>query len=167
LNKLAHEYFPGKYQSDFAMQVTSDVPEAQQATINFANNKLNGHTNFLPDYDSSKTRVCVTVGMMTTGYDCEDILNLCLCRPIFSPTDFVQIKGRGTRICDFRYEEQSISKKDLRFKMFDFFANCQYFEQEYDYDQIIPLPKVQDNLNDSIDPNDIYDADAENTTSKA
>ena len=34
---------------------------------------------------------------MTTGYDCTDILNLGLFRPIFSPTDFVQIKGRGTR----------------------------------------------------------------------
>jgi type I restriction enzyme R subunit len=30
--------------------------------------------------------------MMTTGYDCTDILNLGLFRPIFSPTDFIQIK---------------------------------------------------------------------------
>ena len=29
---------------------------------------------------------------MTTGYDCEDILNLCLMRPIFSPTDFIQVE---------------------------------------------------------------------------
>jgi len=35
--------------------------------------------------------------MMTTGYDCPDILNLGLMRPIFSPTDFIQIKGRDTR----------------------------------------------------------------------
>jgi type I restriction enzyme R subunit len=40
--------------------------------------------------------------MMTTGYDCTDILNLGLFRPIFSPTDFIQIKGRGTRRHDFR-----------------------------------------------------------------
>jgi superfamily II DNA or RNA helicase len=39
--------------------------------------------------------------MMTTGYDCPDILNLGLMRPIFSPTDFIQIKGRGTRKHDF------------------------------------------------------------------
>ena len=37
----------------------------------------------------------MTVGMMTTGYDCEDLLNIGLFRPIFSPTDFTQIKGRG------------------------------------------------------------------------
>ena len=46
----------------------------------------------------------MTVGMMTTGYDCTDILNIGLFRPIFSPTDFVQIKGRGTRKHDFREE---------------------------------------------------------------
>jgi len=39
--------------------------------------------------------------MMTTGYDCPDILNLVLFRPIFSPTDFIQIKGRGTRKHNF------------------------------------------------------------------
>ena len=42
--------------------------------------------------------------MMTTGYDCPDILNLCLMRPIFSPTDFIQIKGRGTRKHNFTKE---------------------------------------------------------------
>jgi len=39
--------------------------------------------------------------MMTTGYDCTDILNLGLFRPIFSPTDFIQMKGRGTRRHNF------------------------------------------------------------------
>lgn len=157
LNEIAHQMYPWKYNSDFAMQITSDVVDAQQFTINFANNKLSWHTNFLSDYDSSKTRVCVTVGMMTTGYDCEDVLNLCLCRPIFSPTDFVQIKGRGTRICDFRYEGKNISKKELRYKLFDFFANCEYFEKEFDYDQKLKLPKVGDNQN--IDNMEEYDND--------
>ena len=99
---MADRLYPGKYQSDFAVQVTSQVPDAQQFTINFANNNLLGAGNFIPAYKTSKARVCVTVGMMTTGYDCTDILNLGLLRPIFSPTDFIQIKGRGTRKHDFR-----------------------------------------------------------------
>ena len=97
LNAMADVMFPGRYQSDFAVQVTSYVPDAQQFTINFANNNLMGSGNLLDAYRTSKARVCVTVGMMTTGYDCTDILNIGLFRPIFSPTDFVQIKGRGTR----------------------------------------------------------------------
>jgi type I restriction enzyme R subunit len=101
-NQMADRMFPGKYQSDFAVQVTSQIPDAQQFTINFANNNLLGSGNFIPAYKTSKARICVTVGMMTTGYDCTDILNIGLFRPIFSPTDFIQIKGRGTRKHDFR-----------------------------------------------------------------
>jgi type I restriction enzyme R subunit len=148
LNELADQIFPGKYQSDFAMQVTSQVQDAQQFTINFSNNNLGGSTNFIPAYKTSKTRVCVTVGMMTTGYDCEDILNLCLMRPIFSPTDFVQIKGRGTRTYDFTKDlfdpglkSQIGAAKKTHYKLFDFFANCEYFEQKYNYDEILKLPQ--------------------------
>jgi type I restriction enzyme, R subunit len=142
LNNYAMKMFPGKYNSDFAVQITSDIPGAQTMTTNFANNNLNGHTKFLEGYKSSKARVCVTVGMMTTGYDCQDILNLCLLRPIFSPTDFVQIKGRGTRPYLFKYEkgEERITKKKESYKLFDFFANCEYFEKKYPYDEVIKLP---------------------------
>ena len=148
LNQMADRMFPGKYQSDFAAQVTSQVDGAQQMTINFTNNKLLGTANFLPTYKTSKARVCVTVGMMTTGYDCPDLLNLGLFRPIFSPTDFIQIKGRGTRKHNFLEELQDEAHKaDLgprpktAYKLFDFFANCQYFEEEFNYDEVIPLPQ--------------------------
>jgi len=143
LNKMAHQVWPDKYNSDFAVQITSNIQDSQQMTINFANNNLNGHSKFLPGYKSSKTRVCVTVGMMTTGYDCEDILNLALLRPVFSPTDFVQMKGRGTRKFVFEYKDegggvQKVTKD--KFKFFDFFANFEYFEEKFDYDEALKLP---------------------------
>ena len=148
LNRMADRMFPGKYQSDFAVQVTSQVPDAQQFTINFANNNLLGSGNFIAAYKTSKARVCVTVGMMTTGYDCTDILNLGLFRPIFSPTDFIQIKGRGTRRHDFL---ELLFDNDLKtgvhmpaktgFKLFDFFATCEYFETQFKYDEVLKLPK--------------------------
>ena len=146
-NQIADRMFPGKYRSDFAVQVTSQIADAQKFTINFANNNLLGSANFRPGYRTSKARVCVTVGMMTTGYDCTDILNLGLFRPIFSPTDFVQIKGRGTRRHDFRDELLDDSLKDsvsdpqkTAFKLFDFFGNCEYFETEFNYDEVLKLP---------------------------
>jgi type I restriction enzyme R subunit len=149
LNNLASQMFPEKYQSDFAVQVTSWVSDAQQYTINFRNNNLKGRTTFLEGYLSSKARVCVTVGMMTTGYDCPDILNLVLLRPIYSPTDFIQMKGRGTRRNNFRYEHKNelneaevVLEKKTQYKLFDFFANCEYFEEEFDYDEVISLPKT-------------------------
>ena len=148
LNVYADKMFPDMYYSDFAMQITSDVQGAQDYTINFQNNNLSGNTKFLEGYKSSKTRICVTVGMMTTGYDCEDILNIGLFRPIFSPTDFIQIKGRGTRTFTFNYkarangawEEHSYPKTN--FKLFDFFGNCEYFEEKYNYDEVIKLPQI-------------------------
>jgi len=151
LNEFADKMFPCKYQSDFAMQVTSWIPDAQQLTINFTNNRLGGKGNFHDLYQTSKTRVCVTVGMMTTGYDCPDILNVCLMRPIFSPTDFIQIKGRGTRKFNFANKEvlkdknliENIPEENLqksRFKLFDFFANCEYFEEKFNYDEVLKLP---------------------------
>ena len=72
LNLMADRVYPGKYQSDFAVQVTSQIADAQQFTLNFTNNNLLGSANFVPMYKSSKARVCVTVGMMTTGYDCPE-----------------------------------------------------------------------------------------------
>ncbi len=148
LNVIADRMYPGKYQSDFAVQVTSHIAGAQDLTRNFTNNNLLGSANFLPAYKTSKARICVTVGMMTTGYDCPDLLNLGLFRPIFSPTDFIQIKGRGTRLHNHLKELKDESAKadyadttKTAFKLFDFFANCEYFEHEFNYDEVLKLPK--------------------------
>ncbi|MBA3352135.1 MAG: DEAD/DEAH box helicase family protein [Blastocatellia bacterium] len=149
LNEEATRLWPKEYAagSTFAMQVTSDIPGAQQMTLDFANNNLSGKSkwreNEFRDYNTSRTRVCVTVGMMTTGYDCEDILNVVLARPMMSPTDFIQIKGRGTRLFTFKHHdgenEQKIDKDG--FGLFDFFANCEYFEKDFDYDQKLIPPR--------------------------
>lgn len=149
LNEEATRRWPKEYAagSTFAVQVTSDIPGAQQMTIDFANNNLNGKSKWraddFRDYDTSCTRVCVTVGMMTTGYDCEDLLNVVLARPIFSPTDFIQVKGRGTRLFDFKHGEGTSLRtaKKNNFALFDFFGNCEYFEEDFDYDQKLSLPK--------------------------
>ena len=148
LNEQADALWPGCYQSDFAVQVTSQIPEAQQYTINFTNNNLLGSANFLDAYKTSKARICVTVGMMTTGYDCPDILNLALMRPVFSPSDFVQIKGRGTRkhgfleqLFDKQLKDQIGKQEKTQFKFFDFFANCEYFEEKFNYDEVLKLPR--------------------------
>ncbi len=148
LNQLADKIFPHKYQSDFAVQVTSEIDDSQNMTIQFSdrNNNLNGQSNFNPFYKTSKTRVCVTVGMMTTGYDCKDLLNICLLRPISSPSEFVQMKGRGTRKNDFsihwiaKEEQPEIPDKEKEdFYLFDFFGNYEYFEKDFDYDEVLKL----------------------------
>jgi type I restriction enzyme R subunit len=92
---------------------------------------------------------------MTTGYDCPDLLNLGLFRPIFSPTDFIQIKGRGTRKHDFLEELSDnalkasiVSAQKTAYKLFDFFANCEYFEEKFNYDQVLKLPQPREGNTD-------------------
>lgn len=147
LNEYALEMYPNKYQSDFAVQVTSNVMGSQQMTVDFANNTLNGFSKVNEYYRTSKTRVCITVGMMTTGYDCTDLLNIVMMRPIYSPSDFIQMKGRGTRRKDFSEDwidkdevNEAIDSKKYDFTLFDFFGNYEYFEKEFEYDQKLKLP---------------------------
>ena len=45
LNEYALEMYPNKYQSDFAVQVTSNVMGSQQMTIDFANNNEAYYSN--------------------------------------------------------------------------------------------------------------------------
>ena len=152
LNEEATRLWPEAYGegSSFAVQVTSDISGAQRMTLDFSNNNLNGKSKWraggFHDYNTCRTRVCVTVGMMTTGYDCEDLLNVVLARPIFSPTDFIQIKGRGTRLFAFSYDHKHGRRVEdkQRFALFDFFANCEYFEHDFDYDRELSLPEGGD-----------------------
>ena len=104
----------------------------------FILSKINPHSR------TSKTRICVTVGMMTTGYDCTDILNICMMRPVYSPSEFIQMKGRGTRKCDF--SQVWISKSEIpdhidaqkaQFLLFDFFGNYDFFEKDFDYHEVL------------------------------
>jgi len=147
MNEMGSQMFPNTYNSDFAVQITSSVQNAQLYTTQFTNNNLNGKSEFSDYYISSKTRLAITCSMMTTGYDCEDVLNVCLMKPVFSPSDFIQMKGRGTRKHNFY--SNWIDKNNLPplqnpdkeiFKLFDFFGNCEYFEEKFDYDEVLKLP---------------------------
>ena len=147
LNKAAETRWPGKYRSDFAVQITHDVDRATDMGRAFANQDgLNGADSTIPGYKTSKTRVCVTVGMMTTGYDCPDLLNLGFCRPVKSPTDYIQMKGRGTRRYEFTKnftdqlvrDQMSLRPKD-DFRIIDYFGVCEYFGEAGLYGDI-PVP---------------------------
>ena len=166
LNVLADKLLPNQYNSDFAVQVTSGIDHSQRMTIDFRNNGLNGQSKANENYRTSKTRVCVTVGMMTTGYDCTDILNLCLMRPVYSPSEFIQMKGRGTRKNDFKFHwispneipDHVDSVKD-KFNLFDFFGNYEYFEKDFDYDEVLKLPQRPSvPINDPIDVDPVSEA---------
>ena len=136
LNKAAAVRWPGKYRSDFAVQITHEIDRATEMGQAFAKGGLYGSDSTIPGYKTSKTRVCVTVGMMTTGYDCPDLLNLGFCRPVKSSTDYIQMKGRGTRRYEFtdNFTDQVVRDQLPRrpkddFRIIDYFGVCEYFDE--------------------------------------
>ena len=86
-------------------------------------------------------RVAVSVDMLSTGYNCRDLLNVVLMRPIFSPTEYIQIKGRGTRRFTFVVGNTEYEKR--HFFVLDFCAVAEFFEEKYDYTAPLKLP-IQD-----------------------
>lgn len=113
LEKILNELKP-EYGGRFAMTITSRIQGAHDIAKDFAKD-----TNKLP-------RIGVTVDMLATGFDCPEIQNILLARPIFDPITYQQIKGRGTRLCP------EINKKE--FVVFDFCGVVAYFDEKYDWE---------------------------------
>jgi hypothetical protein len=60
-------------------------------------------------------------------------------RPIFSPTEYIQIKGRGTRRFTFVIGNTEYEKR--WFFLLDFCGVAEYFEDKYDYFIPLALPR--------------------------
>jgi type I restriction enzyme R subunit len=121
LTKVFNAIQPG-----IAVTITSRITDASSIAKEFRDNKR-------------KERIAVSVDMLSTGYNCRDVLNIALMRPIFSPTEYIQIKGRGTRLFTFKVGNTEYEKKN--FFMLDFCAVAEYFEEQYDYTIPLKLPR--------------------------
>ncbi len=121
LTKLFNELRPG-----IAVTITSRIPDASSIAKEFRDGKRS-------------ERIAVSVDMLSTGYNCRDALNIGLMRPIFSPTEYIQIKGRGTRLYTFKIGNTEYEKK--HFFVLDFCAVAEYFEEEYDYSAPLKEPR--------------------------
>ena len=117
LTKILNEIQP-----DLAITITSRIDNASAIAKDFRDGKR-------------KERVAVSVDMLSTGYNCKDLLNVVLARPIFSPAEYIQVKGRGTRLYTFYINNTKYDKK--YFYILDFCGVAEYFEEKYDY--TIPL----------------------------
>lgn len=121
LTKIFNELQP-----ELAVTITSRVKDASVIARDFRDGKR-------------KERIAVSVDMLSTGYNCRDALNIGLMRPIFSPTEYIQIKGRGTRLYTFKIGHTEYEKKN--FFLLDFCGVAEYFEETYDYTVPLELPR--------------------------
>src|SRR5216684_1284615 len=121
LTKIFNDLQPG-----LAVTITSRIPDASSIAKEFRDGKRS-------------ERIAVSVDMLSTGYNCRDVLNIGLMRPIFSPTEYIQIKGRGTRL--FTFQIGSTVFKKEHFYLLDFCAVAEYFEEKYDYSLPLKVPR--------------------------
>ncbi|MDZ4854834.1 MAG: helicase-related protein, partial [Nitrospirota bacterium] len=121
LTKIFNELQPG-----IALTITSRIPDASSFAKEFRDGKR-------------AERIAVSVDMLSTGYNCRDLLNIGLFRPVFSPTEYIQIKGRGTRLYTFVIGHTSYEKSC--FFLLDFCAVAEYFEEQYDYSVPLKIPR--------------------------
>ena len=120
LTKILNEIKPG-----IALTITSRIADASSLAKEFRDGKRS-------------ERIAVSVDMLSTGYNCRDLLNVVLMRPIFSPTEYIQIKGRGTRRFTFIVGNTEYEKR--HFFLLDFCAVAEFFEEKYDYTAPLKLP---------------------------
>lgn len=130
LTKILNEMQP-----NLAVTITSRVQDASAIAKDFRDGKR-------------AERVAVSVDMLSTGYNCRDLLNVVLMRPVFSPTEYIQIKGRGTRLYTFTVGNTEFRKE--RFFLLDFCAVAEYFEEEYDYSVPLSVPKPRPKVGKSL-----------------
>lgn len=96
-------------------------------------------------------KVVVTVDMLTTGVDIPSLEFIVFLRPVKSRILWIQMLGRGTRLCD--------EIKKTHFKVFDcfdgslieYFANTTDLKIEPPGKDPIPLEKVIENIDANVD----------------
>ena len=111
--KAFEKLYP-EYKGKLAEIITSDDSRAQEVLEDFEKKEF--------------PRVAISVDMLDTGVDVEEVCNLVFAKPVFSKIKFWQMIGRGTRhddICEYR-EWLPNGKKEF-FLIFDFWKNMEYF----------------------------------------
>lgn len=107
------ELYP-QYGDDYCQLIDNYVKYANDLIVKFEEND---------DF-----RIAVSVDMLDTGIDVPSVLNLVFFKPVKSKIKFIQMIGRGTRLC-----EGLIDGKDKEFFLiFDYCSNFEYFDEHPD-----------------------------------
>lgn len=79
--------------------------------------------------EDDEFRIAVSVDMLDTGVDVPAVLNLVFFKKVRSKIKFVQMIGRGTRLCENIYGP---GKNKSGFQIFDYCGNFEYFGEHPD-----------------------------------
>lgn len=73
----------------------------------------------------SSPHIAISVDMLDTGIDVPEVVNLVFFKPIYSKTKFIQMLGRGTRLCPDLFGPND---DKTAFYVFDYCGNFEFFD---------------------------------------
>lgn len=112
VERFNHNY--PMYQGKFARVITHDVNFAQSLIDDFSKP------------DSIEPQIAVSVDMLDTGIDVPSVVNLVFFKVVRSKIKFLQMIGRGTRLCKDLFGP---NRHKSEFYIFDFCGNFEFFNQ--------------------------------------
>jgi len=107
-----------KLPATFCQRIACDIAYADDLVVKFGE---------MPDF-----RIAVSVDMLDTGVDIPEVLNLVFFKPVKSKIKFIQMIGRGTRLCKDLFG-RGVDKE--YFTIFDYLGNFEYFNVEQNKDK--------------------------------
>ena len=109
--------------ADFVVSSVNDIETSKKKIRDFKKKKF--------------PKILVSVGMLDTGFDCAEVVNIVFARHVKSNVLYQQMRGRGTRIC------KSISKE--RFWIFDFSGVTDFHKDEEESENQGSLVVIKEN----------------------
>lgn len=109
-----HEMYPD-HPANYCQLIDNYVKYADDLILKFEND--------------DEFRIAVSVDMLDTGIDVPAVVNLVFFKPVKSKIKFVQMIGRGTRLCENLFGE---GKDKTHFIIFDYCGNFEYFDAHPD-----------------------------------
>src|SRR5439155_18039947 len=114
LQQLFYELFP-EYGGSFCKVIYHEDPRAEDLIGEFKR-------------ADSELTVAISIDMLDTGIDVQQIVNLVFAKPIHSKVKFLQMIGRGTRTCKDLFGP---GQHKTHFLIFDHWQNFEFFEKHY------------------------------------
>lgn len=102
------------YDGKFARVITHSTKYAQSLIDSFSKKDL------------AEPQIAISVDMLDTGIDVPEVVNLIFFKAVRSKVKFMQMIGRGTRLCKALFAPNADKKE---FYIFDYCSNFEYFNE--------------------------------------
>lgn len=132
LRNLFEEMYP-QFGSTFCTIIDNYDPRAEELIDDFKD-------------IANPLTIAISVDMLDTGIDVEEVVNLVFAKPVKSFVKFWQMIGRGTRLCPDLFGP---GEDKTHFQIFDHWGNFEWFDEKYTPTEAAPTKSLMQLLFES------------------